>query len=201
MQGLKMATALAGMVALAATAGGCAEETTVVVNDTEANMAAEPMNVMIDGNRMMDGAYQAVAQLRTAEGAEAGQAMVRQVEEGLEVTVYARNVSPGPHGVHVHTTGQCDAPDFQSAGGHWNPTDMQHGLENPQGPHAGDMPNMDVAQDGTGSITFTLPAGTYEGLMDADGAAMMIHAGRDDQQTDPAGDSGDRVACGVFEAA
>jgi Cu-Zn family superoxide dismutase len=97
-------------------------------------------------------------------------------------------------------TGKCDPPDFASAGGHWNPTGHQHGMKNPAGPHAGDMPNLDVGSDGRGHLVFTLPGGTYEGLMDEDGAAIVVHAKPDDLTTDPSGNSGGRIACGVFGA-
>ena len=89
--------------------------------------------------------------------------------------------------------GACDGPDFQTAGGHWNPTDAQHGTDNPNGPHAGDMPNLTVAADGTASTSFTLPAGSFAGLMDGDGSAIVVHEGPDDMRTDPSGDSTDRV--------
>ena len=89
---------------------------------------------------------------------------------------------------------------FESAGGHWNPGSTQHGLENPKGAHAGDMPNLTAADDGTGSLTFTLKGGTMAQLLDADGSAFVVHAGQDDQKTDPSGNSGDRIACGVFAA-
>ena len=148
----------------------------------------------------MAGSYSAIATLRTADGTDAGRAVARETPDGIEVTVDVSGIAAGPHGAHVHTTGACEAPDFTSAGGHWNPTEKQHGLENPQGAHAGDMPNLTVGEDGSGTLTFTLLAGTFEGLLDEDGAALVVHEGRDDLRTDPSGDSGGRIACGVFEA-
>lgn len=141
----------------------------------------------------------ATAQLRTAEGAMAGTARVSQMGDGLEIRLAVENLPSGEHGVHVHGVGKCDAPTFETAGGHWNPADTRHGLENPQGQHAGDMPNLTVGEDGRGSLTYSLKGGTLAQLMDSDGAAFVVHAGRDDQKTDPAGDSGARIACGVFE--
>ncbi|MFV0624084.1 superoxide dismutase family protein [Sphingomonas sp. ac-8] len=143
----------------------------------------------------------ATANLRTATNASVGTATATEVPGGVRIALTVNGVPQGPHGVHVHTTGRCDAPDFTTAGGHWNPTSMQHGSKNPAGPHAGDMPNLLVGTDGTGSIEFTLPSGTFEGLLDADGSAFVVHAGADDLMTDPSGNSGGRFACGVFNAA
>lgn len=142
------------------------------------------------------------AMLMTADGQEAGTATAMPSGDTVAITFEGMNLPAGTHGVHVHMTGTCEAPAFTSAGGHWNPTDQAHGLEDPDGQHAGDMPNLEVGEDGTGSIEYTLAGGaTFDGLMDADGSAFIVHAGEDDQMTDPSGDSGDRIACGVFEAA
>lgn len=142
----------------------------------------------------------ASAVLRMADGTEVGRAVATEANGGVRVMVDASKLPAGVHGVHVHTTGRCDGPDFTTAGGHWNPTTMKHGTQNPMGPHAGDMPNLTAGADGRGTVSVTLPAGTMAGLMDADGAAFIIHAGPDDMKTDPAGNSGGRIACGVFEA-
>lgn len=106
-------------------------------------------------------------------------------------------LTPGQHGMHIHTTGQCTLPDFASAGGHLNPTGKQHGLENPAGSHEGDLPMLVADTAGAGALTFTVPA-TLSTLFDADGAAFVIHAGMDDMKTDPSGNSGSRVMCGVL---
>lgn len=143
---------------------------------------------------------QATALLRTADGLDAGRAVARAGPDGqVTVMVDAQGLPPGPHGVHVHTTGRCDGPTFETAGGHWNPANAQHGLEPPPGQHAGDMPNLVVGQDGRGSLEYQLVGATFEGLLDSDGSAFMVHASADNQRTDPSGDSGDRIACGVFE--
>ena len=146
-------------------------------------------------------AMEAVAMLKTADGQSAGRASATETPGGLAIALNVEGLSPGEHGVHVHTTGSCEPPKFQSAGGHWNPTERQHGLDNPQGHHAGDMPNLTVAPDGTGKLEYTLAGATLAGLLDADGSAFVVHAMSDDQKTDPSGDSGDRIACGVFSAA
>jgi superoxide dismutase, Cu-Zn family len=145
------------------------------------------------------GSAEALATLRTSAGAEAGRATARTEGERVRVTIDARGLPPGVHGAHVHTVGRCDAPDFASAGPHWNPTGAQHGTENPAGAHAGDLPNLTVAADGSGTLSMMLPAGTLETMLDADGAALVIHATADDLRTDPSGNSGGRIACGVFQ--
>jgi len=147
----------------------------------------------------LDEATRAVATLRTADGTAAGNATASDVGGQVMISLTVEGLSPGQHGVHVHTTGRCDAPTFESAGGHWNPTNQQHGLENPQGQHAGDMPNLTVGQDGRGTLEYRLEGGSFDGLFDADGSSFVVHASADDQRTDPSGDSGDRIACGVFE--
>lgn len=141
----------------------------------------------------------ASAALMTATGAPAGRATATEVAGGLRFTIDAMGMPPGTHGAHIHAVGRCDAPDFQTAGGHWNPTMAKHGAMNPQGPHEGDLPNLVIANDGRGTIGVTIPGATMAGLMDADGAAMVIHAQPDDLRTDPSGNSGSRIACGVFQ--
>ena len=142
----------------------------------------------------------AVATLRTPAGKDVGRAMVREVAGGLRVTIDARFLPPGNHGAHLHTVGRCEAPDFASAGPHWNPTGMKHGTMNPQGPHGGDLPNLRIGADGRGTLGINLPGASFDGLLDADGAAMVIHADVDDMITDPSGNSGGRIACGVLVA-
>lgn len=144
------------------------------------------------------GGRMAVATLLTSAGLPAGRATVTEVTGGLRVTLDARGLTPGNHGAHLHTVGRCDAPDFASAGPHWNPAGTKHGTMNPQGPHAGDLPNLTVGPDGRGTLGITLAGATLDGLLDADGAAMVVHAAADDLMTDPSGNSGGRIACGVL---
>jgi Cu-Zn family superoxide dismutase len=141
----------------------------------------------------------AAAILRTAGGEPAGQATATMVDGRVKLALQVEGLPPGRHGAHVHMTGKCDAPKFESAGGHWNPTGAKHGLEDPAGQHAGDMPNLVVGEDGRGTLSYELQGATFEGLLDSDGSAMVIHASVDDQKTDPSGNSGDRIACGIFE--
>ena len=140
------------------------------------------------------------ATMRTAAGAEVGRATVTEVAGGLRFTIDARGMPAGTHGLHVHTVGRCDPPGFESAGPHWNPTAAKHGTMNPQGPHQGDLPNLVIDSGGRGSASATVPGATMAALMDADGATMMVHATADDNVTDPSGNSGGRIACGVFAA-
>jgi len=146
------------------------------------------------------GARGAAASLRTSAGADAGRATATEVAGGLRFTLDARGLPAGTHGAHVHMVGRCDAPDFTTAGGHWNPTARQHGAQNPAGPHEGDLPNLIVGTDGRGTVAATVPGAMMAGLLDADGGAIVVHAQADDLRTDPSGNSGGRIACGVFQA-
>jgi superoxide dismutase, Cu-Zn family len=146
----------------------------------------------------------ATAELKDAQGNGVGNATLTQESGGVKVTATLTGLAgnAGEHGIHIHAVGQC-TPDFSAAGGHFNPTNAQHGLNNPAGPHAGDGPNLQLAD---GSATYevvndrvTLGSGPNS-LLDADGSALVVHAGPDDQVTDPSGNSGDRIACGVIVA-
>ncbi len=147
----------------------------------------------------------ATAQLKNADGETVATATFTEAAEGVVIEVRTEGLEPGLHGIHIHETGQCDPPDFKSAGGHFNPEGAMHGLENPEGPHAGDLPNLEVSDDGTASYRATTDRVTLgEGgssLFDSDGSALVIHADEDDQQTDPSGESGDRIACGAIVSA
>jgi Cu-Zn family superoxide dismutase len=146
----------------------------------------------------------AAAVLLSADGSQKGSATVIETGEGLQVTITAVGLPTGTHAAHIHTTGLCTAPDFASAGGHWNPMKKQHGKNNPQGMHMGDMPNIMLGTDGAGELQFTIPGGKLTSgdapLLDADGAAIVIHAAPDDMKTDPTGNAGGRIACGVLKA-
>lgn len=153
----------------------------------------------LDTGMPIAGGAKAVAMLRTAAGVDVGRASATEVAGGIRFTIDAKNMPQGNHGAHIHMTGRCDGPDFTTAGGHWNPTTKKHGSMNPQGPHEGDLPNLMIGADGRGTLGATIPGATMAGLMDADGAAIVVHAGPDDLMTDPAGNSGARIACGVFQ--
>jgi Cu-Zn family superoxide dismutase len=149
-------------------------------------------------------AASATAMLTDAGGASKGTASVSQSAEGLRLVVEASGLSQGAHGLHLHMTGRCDPPDFTSAGSHWNPGGKMHGRDNPAGLHLGDLPNLLVGTDGRGRLEVTIPGATLTGgampLLDADGAALVVHVGPDDYKTDPSGNSGGRIACGVLAA-
>lgn len=119
-------------------------------------------------------------------------------ETGARLSLRASGLSPGVHGIHVHAVGKCEGPKFESAGPHWNPASRHHGLQNPQGPHAGDLPNVTVGPDGRLETIVTAVGAPLGALLDADGAALVIHAGPDDYKTDPSGNSGGRIACAVL---
>ena len=108
-----------------------------------------------------------------------------------------KGLAPGPHGIHIHSVGVCTPPDFASAGGHLNPTKKEHGLENPKGPHAGDLQNLEVGADGSAKKTLETDLVTLSSLGNA---SLVIHEKRDDEKTNPAGDSGKRVACGMIHS-
>lgn len=143
----------------------------------------------------------ASATLKAADGAPRGKAWIASKNGRWELKIEASSVTPGAHGVHLHTAGKCEAPDFSTAGAHLNPHGKMHGTANPQGPHLGDLPNLIVGTDGKGTLTAALTgtaADLTAALFDADGTALVIHAGPDDNRTDPSGNSGGRVACGVL---
>jgi Cu-Zn family superoxide dismutase len=131
-------------------------------------------------------------------GQTVGSVRAWQTAGGISFHIAASGLTHGLHGVHVHSVGRCDPPDFASAGPHWNPAGRQHGLNNPQGPHAGDLPNVEVAANGVLGATVVLPGAAMASLLDADGAALVIHAQSDDYKTDPSGNSGPRIACAVL---
>jgi len=131
-------------------------------------------------------------------GRQIGTVVAWQTTGGISFRVSASGLPHGLHGIHVHPIGRCDPPDFASAGTHWNPAGKQHGLNNPNGPHAGDLPNVEVAANGVLSQTVVLPNATMAQLLDADGSSIMIHAQADDYVSQPAGNSGPKIACAVI---
>jgi len=142
--------------------------------------------------------------LINAKGQNTGTATIKESKEGgVNIHLVVSGLTPGEHAVHFHQTPSCTAPDFKSAGGHFNPTAAHHGLDNPAGPHAGDMPNFTVSADGTADVVVsdprvTLQPGAPNSLFANGGTALMIHAKADDNKSDPAGNAGERVACGVI---
>lgn len=140
---------------------------------------------------------QATAVLKDADGKEVGKVTLIDVPTGVLFDVDLTAVPPGDHGFHIHAVGKCEPPDFKSAGGHFNPEEDEHGLMNEAGPHAGDLPNIHVPENGKLRVEILDQLISLEGLLDDDGAAIVIHEGPDDYMTDPAGNAGARIACGV----
>ena len=141
------------------------------------------------------------ATLRLASGLPGGTAQLLASGSQVNISIAVVGLAPGIHGVHLHTTGSCEAPEFTSAGAHLNPGGHQHGTSNPAGPHLGDLPNLTAGSAGAGTVSATLP-GAREAvlaqLFDGDGTAVVVHASADDYRTDPSGNSGGRIACGVL---
>lgn len=196
---------LALAVALAACGGDGGDEVgtadTTAVAPSPMPMDTGQMSADTGTGGMAGGAPVTVA-MRDAQGAELGSLTLAESAQGVTLTGSLRGLPPGEHAIHVHTTGVCEPP-FESAGPHWNPTNRQHGSQNPQGPHFGDMPNLTVGADSSVTVQATTAGGTLRGenaLLDADGAAVVVHAGPDDYRTDPSGNSGDRIACGTATA-
>lgn len=147
-----------------------------------------------------DVATEATAAMTDSEGNSVGTVALEQATQGTLLHARLTGLEPGTLAIHVHETGKCDAPDFKSAGGHYNPTDKAHGFFAEDGYHAGDLTNIHIPESGILEVEFfSERLKLDDGLFDEDGAALVIHADADDYRTDPAGDAGARIACGVIE--
>ena len=140
--------------------------------------------------------------LADANGKSVGTAKLSPDAAGVKIALSVKELTPGDHGIHVHQTAKCEGPAFTSAGGHFNPEQKQHGVNNPQGPHAGDMPNFTVDAKGRSSATVvargvTLDDGPHS-VFTGGGTALVIHEKADDLKSDPAGNAGARIACGAI---
>ena len=147
-------------------------------------------------------AQTAKAALKDATGKDVGQVQLLQTPHGVLIKLTVKGVPPGDHAFHVHAVGKCEPP-FTSAGGHFNPETHKHGMEAADGPHAGDMPNLHIPPGGElvveiANPMISLAKGQKNSVFDADGSAIIIHTGADDYKTDPTGNAGDRIACGVI---
>ena len=156
--------------------------------------AAHPSAAMTAGAALID-----------AEGVSVGRAHLRQTPHGVLLELDLEHAAAGRHGLHIHDAGRCDRPSFASAGGHFNPSGREHGFLNPAGPHAGDLPNIEIPASKQLSVEYLIADVTLEpgprSLLDANGSAIVIHADQDDYGSDPAGDAGDRLACGPITRA
>src|SRR5690625_3780463 len=134
------------------------------------------------------------------EGISVGKATLQEEADGVHIAVSAHHLPEGLHGFHIHEKGICETPDFESAGGHFNPEEKNHGFDDPEGAHAGDMVNLEVHEDGTAEQIFindrvTLEQGVPNSLLSKEGTALMIHSDPDDYVSQPAGDAGERIVC------
>ena len=145
------------------------------------------------------------ADLVNAQGATVGHAKLSATSGGVKISVEASQLTPGDHGIHIHNVGKCEGPAFTTAGGHFNPTSAHHGTHNAADPkpHLGDLPNLTIDAKGKGKLSFVVSGATLDpganSLFHDGGTALVIHAKADDLMSDPSGNSGDRVACGVIQ--
>jgi len=145
------------------------------------------------------------ADIVNAQGTTIGTAKITATAQGVKISVKVSQLTPGEHGIHIHTVGKCEGPAFTSAGGHFNPTSAHHGIHNAQDPHPhlGDLMNLVVGQNGKANATFIANGVTLgddaNSLFHDGGTSLVIHAKADDLMSDPSGNSGDRIACGVIE--
>lgn len=165
-------------------------------------LLAAVLALLVAGLPALAQAQTAKAELEDAQGNAVGTATLSEVPGGVKVVLRVRGLKPGEHGRHIHAVGRCEPPAFTSAGGHYNPRNKKHGRLNPDGAHAGDLGNLKVGADGAGALEAMVAGVTLKdgagSLFQPGGTALVVHADPDDEKTDPTGNSGARVACGVI---
>lgn len=193
-----------GLLTLVITLSACGTPNTEEDNEQTGENDAEEASLIEDSHSEKAGSSQIVqVDLKNEGGEEIGTASLKQEAKGVEIQIEVRNLPKGTHGFHIHEKGLCEEPEFKSAGGHFNPTNAKHGFDNPKGPHAGDLPNLEVGEDGKGTESYlnemiTLKKGEKNSIIREGGTSLMIHSDADDYVSQPAGNAGERIACGVI---
>ncbi|WP_010097739.1 superoxide dismutase family protein [Ornithinibacillus scapharcae] len=168
----------------------------------ESTVEKEDSSVPVNAS-MEEGGKSLLVTMINTKGETIGEARLEQKPDGVEINLDASKLPQGIHGFHIHENGSCDIPTFESAGGHFNPTNAKHGFDVPGGPHAGDLPNIQVKAYGNVSTSVlaemvTLEKGKDNSLLKEGGTALIIHSKADDYKSQPAGNAGERIACGVI---
>jgi Cu-Zn family superoxide dismutase len=196
------------MLSLAACAGnnnGAVEDEGNMEEQSEELVEAggDAVQAVGDDNRKEKAGETMTVVLKNSEGKKVGTVRLIDTLSGVDMILKASHLPAGTHGFHIHETGKCLAPNFKSAGEHFNPTENAHGFDHPKGPHAGDLPNIHVGKDGMVQAEVianlvTLEKGKENSLLDADGSAIVIHEKADDYKSQPSGAAGSRIVCGVI---